>query len=278
MATIGQLAGSGAPPSLADLTYYNNRSVGGVGQDEVDSDRGKAMLAALQKYDPNAAFVASDAGGEGGSGQVGYTLNFDPRLLPGASGSGQLGKGAAGVGTGNTFMPQFSTVQEHMQLANPAAVGNSPVYGKITDNRNIEQPASLLDTLGPMAVAAFGMFAPMAFGAAGLGMGSGAAGAIGGANGGLAATEGGVAGLSGTPSALVTQLVKGIPGFGQQITNGNFNPLSLIPYAGSALGLPSWVGQTASTIGSLAQGNKPSVNPIAAAMAAMRLGSSLGGS
>jgi len=267
MATIGQLAGS----PLADLTYFNNRSVGGIGEDEVNSQRGQDMLTALRKYDPNAQFVAQQMGGEGGSGASGYTLNFDPRLLPGADGSGQLGQGAAGVGTGNTFMPRFSTVQEHMQLANPNAVANSPVYGKVTDNTNIEQPASLLDTLGPLAVSAFGMLAPMAFGAAGLGMGANAASAIGAANGGLAAAPGGVAGLTGTPGALVSQLAKGIPNFGRAITSHTFNPISLIPLAGAGLGLPSWVGSGAATLGNLAQGGRVTVNPISAGLQALQL-------
>jgi hypothetical protein len=158
-----------------------------------------------------------------------------------------------------------------MQLANPNAVGDSPVYGKVTDNRNIATPASLLDTLGPLAVSAFGMFAPALFGAAGLGMGAGASAAIGGAQGGLAAAPGGVAGLSGTPSAFVSGLAKGIPNFGQQISSGNFNPLSLLPIAGAGLGIPSWLTQGAQTLGNLARGGKPTVNPFSAALLAASL-------
>ena len=79
MATLGQLA----QPALADLTYFNNRSIGGIGADEMNSPRAQAMLASLQGYDKNAQFAPS----YGSDGQLlGYTLNFDPRLLPGASG------------------------------------------------------------------------------------------------------------------------------------------------------------------------------------------------
>lgn len=270
MATLGQLA----QPSLVDLTYFNNRSIGGIGADEMNSPRAQAMLASLQGYDKNAQFAPS----YGSDGQLlGYTLNFDPRLLPGASGSGQLGQGAAGVGTGNTFMPRFSTVQEHMQLANPNAVANSPVYGKITDNRNIMQPSSLLDTLGPLAVSAFGMLAPMAFGAAGLGMGSGAQAAIGAQAGGLAASPGGVAGLS-APSAFGTALGKGLPQIARSVGEGRFNPLSLIPLVGSGFGLPSWITSGVTTLGNLARGGKPSVNPVGLALNAARaLGGGFGG-
>lgn len=147
--------GQSASP-LADLTYFNNRSEGGISPDEVNSARGQALLAALRKYDPNAAFVNTGAGGE--SGADGYTLEFDASKLPGVSGQGTLGAtpGMSGAGTGALYMPSFSTVQPAMQLANPNAVTNSPVYGTVTANTNITQPSSLLDTLGPAAVLAFG--------------------------------------------------------------------------------------------------------------------------
>jgi len=164
MATLQEIADAGSDTgivpkvavNLSDLTYFNNRSIGGVDEAEVNSPRAQAMLAELQKLDPNAQFVATQLGGEGGSGQVGYTLNFDASKLPSLDGTGQLSTAHTGVGTGSTFIPRFSTVQDRMKLAAPGAVGDSPVYGKVTDNRNIIQEAGLLDYLGPAAVMLFG--------------------------------------------------------------------------------------------------------------------------
>lgn len=163
MATLQEIADQGADVGLAaqpavdlsDLTFFNNRSIGGVSEEEMNSPRAQAMLANLRKLDPGAQFVATQLGGEGGSGQVGYTLNFDASKLPGLDGTGVLG-GKSGVGTGNTFMPRFSTVQDKMTLAAPGAVASSPIYGKVTDNRNIIQKTDWLDMLGPAAVMLFG--------------------------------------------------------------------------------------------------------------------------
>jgi hypothetical protein len=146
-------------PDLSALTAYNNRSQGGIGEEEVNTEAAQNMLTNLRKYDPNAEFSPTLLGGEGTSGQISYTLNFDPRKLPGVNGQGQLSQGAAGVGTGNTFMPNFSTVQEHMNLHNPDAVVNSRNYGRITDNRNIYDKPAWLDYVGPMAVGGFGLLA-----------------------------------------------------------------------------------------------------------------------
>lgn len=237
--------------NLADLTYFNNRSMGGVGDDEVNSARAQQMLASLRQYDPNAAFVQSS----GSDGQaLGYTLNFDPRKLPGANGSGQLGQGAAGVGTGNTFMPRFSTVQQHMNLANPNAVMNSPVYGNITDNGNIVQKNDIWSTLGPALVGLFAMgIGPLA--------GAMSGGAITAANG-----------VGAGANAFGRAIGNTITGTGRTFASGGrFDPLSLLPVAGAGLGIPSWVTTGASTLGRLARGGNVSINPVGTAIAAAPL-------
>jgi hypothetical protein len=237
--------------NLADLTYFNNRSMGGIGDDEVNSARAQQMLANLRQYDPNAAF-AQTYGGDGQS--LGYTLNFDPRKLPGVDGSGQLGQGAAGVGTGNTFMPRFSTVQQHMTLANPNAVANSPVYGKITDNGNIVQQNDIWSTLGPALVGLFAM---------GIGPLAGAM-----SGGAITATNGVGAGANAFGRAIGNT----ITGTGRTLASGGrFDPLSLLPVAGAGLGIPSWVTTGVSTLGRLAHGGNVSINPVSTAIAAAPL-------
>lgn len=144
-------------PDLNDLTYFNNRSYGGITQDEVNSNRGQAALAAAQKYDPNAAYNPT----YGSDGQLlGYQFQFDPSKLPGAGTTGQLGgsntvQSNGHYAGGSGFMPRFSTVQEHMNLINPNAVANSDHYGRITDNRNIYQKDDIFSKLGPMIPLAF---------------------------------------------------------------------------------------------------------------------------
>ena len=219
---------------LADLTYYNNRSWGGVSADEMNSERGQAFLNNLHKYDPNAKF-SEVYGGEGNL--MGYGLQFDASKLPGPGKEGPLGYGNksyedGSYATGGSFMPKFSTVQDKMDLANPNAVAQTDHYGRVTDNRNIMQKAGLLDYLGPLLVGGFGMAAPAMFGAMGLGMGSGASAAIGAANGGLAAAPGGMAGLNGTAPSWMLNAAKGAQsmakGYG---STGEFNPLQAVGMA-----------------------------------------------
>jgi hypothetical protein len=137
--------------ALNDFTYYANRNLGGIGAEEIDSDRAQAMLAELQKYDPTASFRPT-FGNEGSL--TGYTLDFDASKLPGLDG-GLLG-GTSGHGSGGDYLPRFSTVQDQMQLTDPNAVRDSDIYGKVTDNTNIAQPATTMDWLGPLLVGAFG--------------------------------------------------------------------------------------------------------------------------
>ena len=90
--------------ALNDFTYYANRNLGGIGADEIDSDRARAMLAELQKYDPQANFRPV-YGSEGNL--TGYALDYNASKLPGMDGSGSLTGGAT---TGSNYMPNFSTV------------------------------------------------------------------------------------------------------------------------------------------------------------------------
>lgn len=149
-------------PDLNDLTYYNNRSYGGISQDEVDSSRGQALLNSLHQYDPNAQFAPTYT--NDGS-LLGYQLQYDPSKLPGVGNSGQLGgsnpsnAGGNSYASGSGFMPNFSTVQPHMNLLNPNAVGNSPHYGKVTSNENIYDKFDPMSVIGPLLVGGFGALA-----------------------------------------------------------------------------------------------------------------------
>lgn len=137
--------------ALSDFTYFNNRSLGGIGAEELNDPRTQQALAAIRQYDPNANFRPT----YGSDGQLtGYTLDVDASKLPGVSGTGSLG-GTSGHGSGADYAPNFSTVQQNMSLLNPSAVSNSPIYGQITQNSNIEQPRSWVDVVGPMIPLAF---------------------------------------------------------------------------------------------------------------------------
>jgi len=155
-----QLMNQAANPDLNDFTYYNNRSYGGISPEEMNSTRAQSMLNNLHKYDSDAKFNPT-YGSDGNL--LGYQLQFDPSKLPGVGGTGQLGganpsnNGSYAGGSG--FMPRFSTVQEHMNLANPNAVAHSDHYGNVTSNKNIYDKMSMLDILGPLAVGGFGMLA-----------------------------------------------------------------------------------------------------------------------
>lgn len=209
---------------LADLSYYNNRSFGGVGADEVNSQRGQDMLTALRAYDPNATFTPVQLGGEGGSGATTYQLQYDPSLLPGSGNpqwdiGGALGGAnpvSAGYGSyagGSSFVPRWGSANDPSQLINPAAVYQSPTYGTITDLRNFKpQGASWLDIVGPLAVGAFGFGAPLLAGA----------------------LSGGA--LGGAASSLPWWANAGL-NTARQVGSGRINPLSLgLAWAPGAIG------------------------------------------
>jgi len=196
-------------PDLGDLTFFNNRSYGGIGADEVNSDRAKSLLNNIHKYDSDAKYTPSYSSD---GNLMGYTLQFDPSKLPGTSGNGSLGgsnpsRNGSYAG-GSSFMPRFSTVQDRMNLANPNAVAQSDHYGRITDNRNIYDKLSLLDIAGPLAVGGFGM-------------------------------------LAGGGGALASLLQKA-PGVVGGMAKGNFNPFQM---AGMALPFVPGVSPFMSTLG-----------------------------
>lgn len=286
--TLGNLAnggGSGAGTTNNAIPYWGYfgglQGGGYLDYDPAGSQQAQQFLAGLHKYDPNASFVQSTMGE---SGSPIWHLQFDESKLPG----GSLGGGNVDMNAGD-YAPMYSTPNDHGEtfdqyraanpgagnfrgtLFNPNAITNDPLYGNVTSPNNInwaKDNHSMLDTLGPLLVGAFGMAAPMLFGAAGLGLGAGGAAqaAIGGATGGLAAAPGGVAGLTGAAPGWITQLVRGIPNFGRSLTSGNFDPLSLLPIAGSAMGISPWLTTGARTLGELARGQRLTFNPIGAAM------------
>ena len=237
------------------------------GQTYDEQSQAQAMLARVKQFDPNATITqGSSLNSDSGSSNTNWVLNFDQSKIPKPQYQGAVSAGQYG----------------HDQLYNTNDVAYDPNYGAVTDPRNIKEPsASWVDKFGPALVGLIGMGAPMLFGAAGLGMGTAGAAqaAIGGANGGLAASAGGVGGLSGLSTPLATALGKGIPSFGNSIANHNFNPLSLIPYAGAGLGLPSWMTTAATTLGNLASGGKLNFNPmqLAAIAAQQVMGGGKGG-
>lgn len=227
----------------------------------------QATLARIRQFDPNANVeqATRTVGGEQTQDQTYYKLNFDQSKLPQQAHPGLTLAGPYG--------------HDHVWNEDDKSFAFDPHYGVMTSAKNIDphEGTDWLSILGPALVGGFGMLAPIAFGAAGLGMGAGASAAIGGAQGGLAAAEGGMGGL-GAGSQLGMQLGRGAVDLARNLGSGKgFNPLSLIPLAGSGLGLPSWATSGATTLGNLARGGKPHVNPLQAAFAALRLGGGFGG-
>ena len=84
-------------PDLTDLSYYVNRSLGGVGAEEVNSERGRNFLRTVQQYDPNASWQPV-YGGEGNL--TGYSLSFDGSKLPGQGGQSAYNTHGSGESPG----------------------------------------------------------------------------------------------------------------------------------------------------------------------------------
>lgn len=256
--------------SLSDLTYFANRSQGGIGAEEVNSDRGRNALAAARKYDPGASW-RQVYGSDGQS--LGYTLDFDASKLPGASGQGSLG-GTSGHGSGADYQIPFSTVQPGMLLDDPSKVTNSPVYGQITDNTNINPRSPLSDSLlGLGAVTGFAFGIPylasaMSNGAIGAGATAGSAGAASGSmsiNPDTLATasmtgNSGFSGALGAGGAAAPIVDLGTPArVGDVIRNGGIPGISNIGQSVSELGtgLLSKIPGLAKIPGLLGGGNVP---------------------
>jgi hypothetical protein len=105
------------------------------------------FMAALHQYDPNARWNAvASGGGEGGSG--GESLNqlvYDNSKLP-LNVTGQ--PGLIGIARG--------TPGSGERLVNPNAVQQDPIYGPVTNWRNLQEKGpSMVDVLGPLLVGGF---------------------------------------------------------------------------------------------------------------------------
>jgi hypothetical protein len=212
-------------PSLGDLARlnHNNNLVQGE-----DAD----LLAMMQKYDPNAKYIATDD-----NSGYSHRLDFDPSKLP----QNEVNKerGVFGV------VPEY----DNAQYQNRNAFKDDGNYGRITDARNLVPDAGSamgLERLGPYLAMAISMGAPLGAGAlAGMGIGGGA---------GLTAGVTG-SGLTGGASNWLTQLASKAPNLARSASNGDWSSiLSTALNAGaSGMGLPSGSGTAANTLLSLAR-------------------------
>ena len=135
--------------ALNDLSFFAQRSLGGIGAEEVDTPRAQALLAELRKYDPAATFKPAQLGE---SGQTSYTLSFDGSKIPGYDPNSL-------TITGEGFNGRPMSWGD--QLKDPSAVIDSGLFGQQTKRTNIKpEPMSTLDWLGPALVGAFGFGIP----------------------------------------------------------------------------------------------------------------------
>jgi hypothetical protein len=296
MATLANiLTGTTTPPGSAPLAFLGNVP----GSQTVDPTEGivnsglvtmpggfssatdptlLANLATLQKYDPNAKIIANqtDQGG-GESGQnllTTYNLQYNQDALPQTG----LAKGTAAMvpdgGYGSENQYQLGNTDEAILhgLKDPSQVQQS-IYGGITPTSNVTTQyapgkKTALDIYGPMLplLAAGGL--PALFNGAGLAAGgaasAGSAFAVpGGFTGGIADAAAGAGGAS-TTGALGNTLSRLT---GNTIdSGGKVNPLSLLPVAGAAAGVPSWLLPLINAANSARQGGGFNVNPVGAAM------------
>jgi hypothetical protein len=180
-------------PDAYGLNLAHNGMEFGPGSE----DQLAAMLSRIRQFDPDAKIGSTThtAGGDDARETAYQTINFDESKLP-----KQLRPDLVQAGQyGSDKL--FNTDNSHLEL--------DPHYGVMTSKQNLKpDEPGWLDKYGPLLVGAFGMGAPLLFGAAGLGMGAAGSAAIGGAQGGLAAAEGGMGGLEGG-SQLALNATKG---------------------------------------------------------------------
>lgn len=203
---------------------------------------GDDILAAAQKYDPNAHWVEdSNGGGEGGANNVGRRLEFDHTKLPASA------RGTAGY---------------DLRSSNHAEKVRNP-NSKAADDENYGSVRNSLEFLKDKDQA-WTKYAPMLVG--GL-AGAGGMGLLGaGIAGGTSAVTGGAAGLaagniaSGGASNLLTQLASKAPQYARQISTGSFDLNSILravaSYGGGQLGIPGSVTNGAISLASLANQRK----------------------
>lgn len=161
------------------------------------------MLKWAQQYDPSASLGT----GSLADGGMGTRLIFDNSKLPqnvtGGHGIENISRGTPGSGE---------------RLANPDAVAQDPVYGAVTNWRNLQEKGpSMVDILGPILVGA----ATMGGSLLGTAPGMLAAGADAAGSGALAA---GGAGYSGAGSQFWSSLLQKAPGLLNSASNAFSNP------------------------------------------------------
>jgi hypothetical protein len=133
--------------ALGNLSFYTNRSGGGIGAEEINTPDAQATLAALRQYDPSANFTPVYSGD---GNLTGYKLDFNQSLVPGYDPSAISTTGTGFDGKSFDWADQ---------LINPNAVTSTDLFGTQTQRTNIKEPAKdWLDYVGPLAVAAFGGF------------------------------------------------------------------------------------------------------------------------
>lgn len=206
-------------PSLADMLKLQNYH-GGVWDDVQYKARGKALLDAVRKYDPNAAWVDHHSGGEGGDLHDGFQLQYDPNKLP-KNAYGNVGT----FGITPWADPSSKDFKNYGNLYDPKDVKNDSNYGWSIDSRNnVHEKDPGWTKVAPVVIG----------GLAGVGALAGAAPAMAGVAGGTAGVTGEAAGLAagniassaatGSLAGLVSNGVKSLPSTVMGIQSGNFNP------------------------------------------------------
>jgi len=228
-------------PTLQELAYFI-RMYGGSGgidpnynEDGSLNEQQQRLLAAIQKFDPDANFRFEAPTWNEGSTPGGQRLFWDASKLPGIGGPG---KGQLYQMAGD-FTPMLSDGQYN----NGDLYYDDPNWGKITARGNEQKQKDPWWTVAaPLAV---GMLAPWAAGglaAAGIGGAAGLTSSVTGS--GMGAAAGGMLGKG------IGGAVKALPGFARNVSSGNWAGAGM-----SALGAGAGVmGGLGGTLGHVGQG------------------------
>lgn len=139
----------------------------GIDYDPTSTKYGQDFLAGVKQYDPNAHFEQyEDGGGEGGPGQMKWRFQTDQSKMP------WFGKNLVSLNDGDYKAQYYSPMSNsgdtfenfdkntngnfRGELYNPNMVGTVNGLGKVTDRRNVKNPMTTLDWLGPLLVTGFG--------------------------------------------------------------------------------------------------------------------------
>lgn len=168
---------------------------------------GDDILKQLQQYDPNAKWTDTDlGGGEGGSRGTGKRLDFDITKMPTSKlPNGQV-HGLHGLAPSNGSSGG---------LINPGYKWDDPVYGSVTDSKNLKFKREGIDKWAPAIAALIAMGGPAIAGAL-AGAGIGGAGLTGAVTG---------SGVGGSAPSWLTGLVKQGPGMMDKVKAGNWQAL-----------------------------------------------------